>query len=114
MTTAPKIRAQFLPVVGADNTGAGVAYAALGSPITESPVSMVIASSYDESVFLSIDGTNDHIFVPVDSIIEIGFSENKQNIGRLQLPTGTQFFLKQGPDGAPTIGDLFISFIFAG
>ena len=48
------------------------------------------------------------------SVIEIGFSENKQNTGRLQLPSGTQFFFKQGPDGAPTSGDIFISFIIAG
>jgi len=114
MTTAPKIRAEFLPMIGDDHTGAGVSYAPLGSSITQTVVSLVIASSYDQSVFISVDGINDHLFIPMTSVIEIGFSENKQNIGRLLLRTGTQFFLKEGPDGPPTAGDLFISFIFAG
>ena len=114
MTSAPKIRAKFLTAIGADHTGAGAAYSALGTPLSEAPVSFIISSTYDQPVFLSIDGTNDQIFVPIDKIIQIGLSENKQNVGRLQLAVGTQFFLKQGPDGAPTTGDLFISFIYPG
>lgn len=114
MTIAPRIKAKFLPLIGSDHTGAGASYGALGNPLTQSPLLMVISSNFDQSIFLSIDGINDHIFLPAQQIIKIGFSENKQNLGRLQLPNGTQFFLKQGPDGAPTTGDLFISFIYAG
>ncbi len=114
MTAAPKIKAKFLPIIGDDHTGAGATYTVLSSPLIESVLAMVISSTYDESVFLSTDGVKDHIFMLPNAIMNIGFSENKQNIGRLQLPIGTEFFLKQGPDGPPTTGDLFISFIFAG
>lgn len=114
MTTATKKKAQFDALIGDDHTAAGASYAALGSPTTKSAVGIVVSSSYDNSVFLSTDGTNDHIFVPSNASIAFSFSANKQNTGKLELPNDTQFYIKQGPDGAPTDGDLYISIVYAG
>jgi hypothetical protein len=119
MTTATKIKASFLEALGDDHTGAGAAYAALGTATTKPVESIIITTTYNNSVFLSVDGSTDHIFVPVDTAVTntaltINFSSSKQNTGRLELPLGTQFYLKQGPDGAPTAGDLYITLIYAG
>jgi hypothetical protein len=114
MTTATKKQAKFDDLIGDDHTAAGASYAALGSPTNFSAVGIVISSSYDNSVFLSSDGTNDHIFVPSNASIAFGFSANKQNVGKLELKKSTQFYIKQGPDGAPTEGDLYISVVYAG
>lgn len=116
MTTAPLIRAYFTAAIGDDHTGAGAAYAALGSATTQVAQSLVITSSFDASVFLSLDGSANHIMVPPgDSgpcVINIDFSSFKQGTGKLGLPKGTQFYMKQGPDGAPSSGDLYISVIY--
>lgn len=119
MSTADNKRALFLAAIGADHTGAGAAYAALGSAITKPVEMIIINTTYNNSVFLSVNGTTDHIFVPINTAapnttMTINFSSAKQNTGRLELPVGTQFYLKQGPDGAPTAGDLYITLIYAG
>lgn len=118
MTSATLKKASFLEVIGDDHTGAGAAYAALGSATTKPVEMIVITSTYNNPVFLSVDGSTDQIFVPVSStipslVLELNFSSAKQNTGRLELPAGTQFYLKQGPDGAPTAGDLYINLIYA-
>lgn len=116
MTTAPLIRAAFTAAIGDDHTGAGAAYAALGSATTQVAQALIISSTFDNSVFLSLDGSDDHIFVPAatDSpvVFNIDFSSFKQGTGKLGLGKGSQFYMKQGPDGAPTAGDLYISVIY--
>ncbi len=112
MTTAPLIRADFTAAIGDDHTGAGAAYAPLGALTSEVAQGIVISSTLDNSVFLSIDGTTDQIFIPGAGVLNIDFSALKQGTGKLGLPKGTQFYMKQGPDGAPTNGDLYISIIY--
>ncbi len=112
MTLAPLVRAAFLPLIGGAHGDAGGSYAALGNPTTQTVQSLSISSSFDNSVFLSIDGTDDHIFVDADSTVTLDISGNKQGTGKLGLPLGTQFYMKQGPDGAPTSGDLFITALY--
>lgn len=111
MTYTKFIRVGFDTAQGDDHTGAGASYLALGTATTNPVYAIIISSSYDNSVFLSIDGTNDHIFVPPSMMKRIDFGANKEGTGKYLLPTGTQFYLKQGPDGAPTTGDLYISFL---
>ena len=111
MTYNKFIKVGFGTVQGDDHTGAGASYAALGSPTSNPSYAIVISSSYDTSVFLSIDGSTDHIFVPPSMMKRIDFGSNKEGTGKYILRLGTQFYLKQGPDGAPTTGDLYISFL---
>lgn len=118
MSTATNIKATFLTAIGSDHTGAGASYAAFGSATTKPVESMIINATFNNPVFVSVDGTNNHIFVPVSATVPtfsmvVNFSSSKQNTGRLELPAGTQFYLKQGPDGAPTAGDIYITLIYA-
>lgn len=119
MTTATLQKVKFLEAVGDDHTVVGATYAALGSPTTQPVVQILISTTYNNSVFLSVDGSTDHIFVatpaaiPYNTIV-LDFSTNKQNTGRLELPVGTQFYIKQGPEGAPSAGDLYITLVYAG
>lgn len=112
MSIATKIRAAFETAIGGDHTGVGATYATLGSPTTHTAQSIVISSSFNQSIFLSIDGTNNHIFVIAGSTISLDVSGNKQGATKLGLPVGTQFYIKQGPDGAPSSGDIFISILY--
>lgn len=114
--------ASFLTAISGDHTSAGAAYAALGSATTEFALSMTITCTFDQPVWLSTDGTNDHIFVPsvassgtavVPVVIPINLSANRTTIDTPALGRYTQFYAKQGPDGAPTKGDIAISFVTA-
>lgn len=111
MTYSRFIRVGFDAVVGAAHGGAGASYAALGSATTNPVYSIIISSTYNQSVFLSIDGTTDHLFIPSATVVPVEFGSNKEGTGKFILPVGTQFYLKQGPDGAPTSGDIYISFL---
>lgn len=111
MTYSRDIKVGFEIAQGDDHTGAGAAYVALGTPTSNPVYAIIIASSYDKSIFLSIDGTNDNFFIPSNKMERIDFGSNKQGTSKFLLPSGTQFYLKQGPDGAPTTGDLYISFL---
>ncbi len=111
MTYNKFIKVGFEAAKGDDHTGAGASYVALGTETTNPVYALIISSTYDTSVFLSIDGTNNHIFVPPTTMEPINLGGNKEGTGKFVLPAGTQFYLIQGPDGAPTTGDLFISFL---
>jgi len=113
MTLSSKIKATFAEAQVADHTGAGAAYAAIGSPSDVPAHLLLITSTFNQSVFLSTDGTTDMILVPGSGgVITLDVSSNKQGTAKLSIPSGTQFYLKQGPDGAPTSGDISISAIY--
>lgn len=111
MTYNKFIKVGFSAAQGDDHTGAGAAYVALGTATSSPAYAIIISSSFDKSIFLSIDGTTDHIFVPPAMMKRVDFGANKEGTGKYILHKGTQFYLKQGPDGAPTTGDLYISFL---
>ena len=111
MSKPSQIKAALESAKSSDHTGAGAAYAALGSALSHSAVGLIVSSTFDESVWLSTDGTNDMILVPT-GVITLSIASNKQGISLLSFPVGTQFYLKQGPDGAPTTGDIAISVLY--
>ena len=73
---------------------------------------IVISSSLDEPVLISNDGINDHIFVLSNGSLEFNVCANKQHTSKLEFPLGTQFYIKEGPDGPPTTGHIFMSFVY--
>lgn len=114
MTNSNPIKAAFSEAQVSDHTGAGASYVAFGSAASFNIHGLVITSTFNQSVYISTDGTTDMLLVPGGgSILPIDFSGNKQGTSKLSLPIGTQFYLKQGPDGAPTSGDISISGIYA-
>ena len=111
MTTATPIRAAFEPSKTASSAGAS--YVALGTALAYSAQALIITSSFDKSIWVSTDAASDYILVIATSSLTIDVSGNKQGSGRLAFPLGTQFSIKQGPDGAPTTGDISITAIYA-
>lgn len=112
MTLSSSIKAAFETLIGGDHTSAGATYAALGSPTTQIGQALIISSTLNQSIFLSINGSDDHIFVPGGVSIFVNLAANKQGTAKLGLPKGTQFYAKEGPDGAPGSGDIYISVIY--
>lgn len=113
MTTSYPIKAAFSQAQVSDHTGAGAAYAPLGNP---SPVPIhiaIITSTFNQAVYLSTNGSTDMLLVPGrGTVINIDISSNKQGTSKFAFPAGTQLYLKQGPDGAPTSGDICVTGIY--
>lgn len=112
MSTPTQIKATFLAARTDDHTGAGAAYAALGTPISVSSLLLIISSTYDKSVWFSTDGSTDMILIPALTVVQIDIAGNKQGDGRLSFPSYTQIYIKQGPDGAPTTGDIAVTAMY--
>jgi len=113
MTTATPIRAALETAKTSDHTGVGAAYATLGSSLSASAHSLIISSSLDKSCWISTDLTNNKILIISGTSLSIDVSGNKQGSGQLAFPKGTQFYVKQGPDGASSTGDISLTAIYA-
>ena len=112
MSVSPQIRANFEAAKSTDHTGVGAAYAVLGA-VSSFPTQMIfISSSLDTSAWLSIDGSTDMILILASSSVSLNVSGNKQGTGKLAFAAGTQFYIKEGPDGAPSSGDLSLTMIY--
>ena len=112
MSQPTQVKANFEAVKTTTHAGAGAAYAALGTAFTTSPTALIVSSSLDETVWLSTDGTNDMILVPSGICFTINFGSNRQSGGFLTLPKGTQLYIKQGPDGASSTGDIGVTAVY--
>lgn len=109
MGATDSVKATFLEAISGDHTDAGAAYAALGSALSAASSAFILSSSFNQTVWLSTDGTTDNILVIPDTCVTISIAANKQSQNQLAIPKGIQFYLKQGPDGAPSSGDIAIT-----
>lgn len=120
MSNVNLIKANLETAKTADHTGAGAAFAALGTATTQPAQVLVITSTYNDgsgnpiSAWLSIDGSSNQLLVSGYQQITINVAANRQSTGQLAFPKGTQFYLKQGPDGAPSGGDFSVAVIYGG
>ncbi len=113
MTYCPHIKAVFSPAQYSDPSGAQASYALYGDPTTGPVHIMLINTSFDNSVYLSTDGVTDMLLVPSgNGIFSIDFGANKEGTSKLALPVKTQMYLKQGPAGAPTSGEIVVTFVY--
>lgn len=101
MTKPTKIKIKFFAFFVVDHTGVGPTYVALGEPITKTAIMSYVTSTFDKPVMLTLNPIEDQTYIREDSI----------NYYPLGVAQGTQFYVKQGPSGAPTSGDLFITII---
>ena len=113
MPSGANIKAAFLPAASGSHTVVTGSYAVLGDAFTQPVVMFHIASSLNQAILLSFDGTNDHILVPARTLATFDLSSNKRPETRLELPIGTQIYIKQGPDTGATSGDIYITLIYA-
>jgi hypothetical protein len=119
MTIVNQIKAGFETAKTVSHTGVGAAFANLGSPTSHVAHAIYISSTLNDgsgaqkpiSAWISINGNN-QLLVPGNSFIPINISGNAQGNGLLGLPEVTQFQVKQGPDGAPSAGDISVTILY--
>jgi hypothetical protein len=107
MTVSLKIRAALGTDKVASHKKVSPDYTPLGGPIESLVSTVMIITSFNKSICLSLDGEKDMLVISrVNSPVTIDISLNREF-----FPIGTQFYLKQGPEGPPTNGDIAIYII---
>jgi hypothetical protein len=89
--------------------GIGAAYAVVGTPITEAVEKIILQNNTDASVFISINGVNDHLFLPNSGQMIIDGVVNDES--GLFTSQGTQFWIRRAV-GAPSTGSFYLSVIY--
>jgi len=92
--------------------GISGSYAPLGSALTTNTRIFKLTNNTDGDLIASLDGTNDHIFLPAGSFTLYDLSTNSPPIAvtdNLVLAIGTQFSVKQST--APTSGAIYLECI---
>lgn len=100
-------RASFATIRSAAHTSIGAAYATIGSSLAEPAVCIAFINNTDGDVFVSIDGTNDHLLLPTNTSQIFNVRSNSPSMSDLTFRVGTQFYVKDGPD-APASGTFYI------
>lgn len=91
----------------------GASYTQVGAVFANPILILKIYNGTNEDVFLSDDGTNDKDIIPQGVTFQIDISSNKvNNIGLFQK-AGSALFIKEGPDGAPASGSVFVTALHA-
>lgn len=120
MSNQSLIKAQLESAKTAAHTEVGASFAALGTPLANPAQVLLITNTCNDgsgnpiAVWLSIDGSTDQFLVAGNQQIEINVAANKQGTSQFAFPKGTQFYVKQGPDGAPSGGDISVTAIYGG
>ncbi len=92
--------------------GIGATYAAIGTPLTDNARTISITNTTDEEVYISFDGTTNHLRLPVNFSIVRDITTNKVTISGYFIAKRTTIFQKRVSD-APTSGNLWIDILIA-
>lgn len=104
-----QVKAEVLRSVA--NGGISGTYAAVGSPFANQCRILSLINNTDGDMFFSLDGTNNHFFVPKSTFKLLDLTANRlglQNIFALAI--GTQIYVKQS--SAPTVGSVYVEVIY--
>src|SRR3990167_11239058 len=69
-------------------------YQVLGSPLSNAASIVKIVNNTDEDIDISIDGTNNHDFVPAGSFWLYDVSSDTPGSTAIFMPQGTTYFVK--------------------
>lgn len=86
-------------------------YASVGTALDDHARIVRIVNSTNGEMYISLDGTTDHVKMAANSFVLWDLSTNKIKDDGLFLPIGTQFYVKQST--APTTGSLWVEVINA-
>lgn len=91
--------------------GISGSYAAIGSPLAFPANAFRFVNNTDGDIFVSDDGTNDKLFVPMGSFVLYDISSNR-NVPENVLRYGAliQFYVKQST--APSKGAVYLEVIY--
>lgn len=87
-------------------------YAALGTPTADNARLLSISNSTDADVYISFDGTTNHLRLVANSFKLLDLSANKIRDDGLFIAVGTQVYVKQ-VSGAPTSGAVWAEIMSA-
>lgn len=102
--------AQFDTIRSLGVAGIGAAYATIGTALTRPAVIISFKNNTNGDVFVSTDGTNDHLLLPSNSFNVFDIRTNAMNLLDYVFAIGTQFYVKDGPT-APTTGTFYIEVV---
>lgn len=100
----------FEPIRSSAYSAIGSSYTAIGNPFDNQIRLFIINNDTDAPVFISFDGTNDHIFVPSFGHIVLDIAGNRVTEGGFFLSKRCDVFQKKADASlSPTTGSLYIS-----
>lgn len=87
-------------------------FSAIGSPLANHSRLIAINNSTDVEIYISLDGTTNHIRVSPGGFKLYDFTTNKVENDGFFVHIGTTFYVKR-VSGAPTIGNVWIEVVYA-
>ncbi|MGD8326454.1 MAG: hypothetical protein PVF65_06030 [Sphingomonadales bacterium] len=106
------VKAKWEAVRSAAFGSVGATYAAIGDPLSNAAIVLHIRSTLDKDVYISMDGSTDHIYVGAGDLVVYDIGTNKIGDSKLLVPKGTQIYQKRGPGGASSSGNLFVMTLY--
>lgn len=111
-----QIRIQAIPLTSKAAAAVVAAYSALGSPLPRAVAKLIICSTLDQDVFVSLDGVTDNFYIARGSVIPTFFSISAGEIAsevEANFAKNQQFFVKRAV-GVPAAGSIFLMGAFVG
>jgi hypothetical protein len=105
-------RVQFEAVREIASGSIGASYSAVGSATIDHSRLVVFANSTDAEVYISLDGTTNHLRFAPNSFKIFDFTTNKVRDDGLFIDIGTVFYIKR-VSAAPTSGTFWIEVMYA-
>lgn len=106
-------RVQFEPIRSAAFGAIGAAYAAVGTATTKPARLIRFVNDTDEAIYISLNGTDNHIYLPASGFLLIDVTANKVRDHGYFFAEATTFYAKR-VSGAPSSGSLYIEVMYAG
>ena len=90
----------------------GAAYSAVGTALAHPCSIFLIQNATDVAELFSLDGVNDHFFLPAGGFLLLDLTTNKTLPQGAFIGQGTTVYVKQGPAGAPASGSVYVSVLY--
>lgn len=98
----------FDPIRVLAEASISASYAAVGTALTEPVRIFAINNNTNGDMFFSIDGVNDHLFVPKNVSEVFDLNTNRTNQAQVwELAIGTQFYVRYST--MPSSGSVYIT-----
>lgn len=105
-------RVRFEPVREVAFGSIGASYTALGTPTSDHTRLFSVNNGTNADVYVSFDGTTNHLRVAGNSFQLFDFSSNKVRDDGFFVDAGTTFYVKR-VSAAPTMGSLWVEVAYA-
>lgn len=104
------IRLAFEPLRLLAAGSIGGSYASIGNPFANPARQLLVQNGTDAAVFFSLDGIEDHFFLPSGGFLLLDVTSNKTIVQGFYIAQGTTIYVKQS--GVPSTGSVFASVIY--